>query len=221
MFLVAVGIALSIISNLGTSPLSCPAYVCSLRFPRISVGTFTWMVNCVYILVQLAILGRRFKPRYLLQIVASVMLGYMIDGSLLLFRGWLHPQTIAARLAIVCASCCVSALGVSMELASRAWMLSAEMTVNVISSRWGLEFRKVKVVMDSTMVVLAGAFAWVNFGNPFGGGRFTGLADMLLARMDGVVIASGTIILAFGVGFIMKLTDPIAQKWTEIPGWKH
>ena len=45
LVLVALGVALSIISNLGTAPLSCPAYVLNLRIPALSVGTFTLLVN--------------------------------------------------------------------------------------------------------------------------------------------------------------------------------
>ncbi|MBP5538434.1 MAG: hypothetical protein J6X69_01160, partial [Bacteroidales bacterium] len=44
LIFVALGVALSIISNLGTAPLSCPAYVLNLRWPALSVGTFTLLV---------------------------------------------------------------------------------------------------------------------------------------------------------------------------------
>ena len=50
LFLVALGVALSIKANLGTAPLSCPAYVLNLEYPSVSVGTFIFIVNMVYML---------------------------------------------------------------------------------------------------------------------------------------------------------------------------
>ena len=58
LIFVALGVALSIISNLGTAPLSCPAYVLNLRWPALSVGTFTLLVNTSLIIIQLALWRR-------------------------------------------------------------------------------------------------------------------------------------------------------------------
>ena len=90
LFMIAFAIALAIKSNLGTAPLSCVAYVLNLDIPGISVGAFTFLVNMVYILVQLAVLRKRFKLVSLMQVVASVVFGYMIDASLWML-GWLEP----------------------------------------------------------------------------------------------------------------------------------
>ena len=62
--------------------------------------------------------------------------------------------------------------------------------------------------MDSVTVVLSAGLAWLFFANPFGHGAYTGLADVLLARTEGVVIGLGTILLAVLPGWMMRLTDP-------------
>ena len=87
---VALGVALSIISNLGTAPLSCPAYVLNLQWPVLSVGTFTLLVNTSLMFIQLAVLRRDFKWKHLMQIPASALFGYLIDASLWALS-WLHP----------------------------------------------------------------------------------------------------------------------------------
>ena len=60
LFLVAIGVAVSIISNLGTSPLSCPSYVMNGVW-GLTVGNWTIIINCLYIFVQLAVLRSKFK----------------------------------------------------------------------------------------------------------------------------------------------------------------
>ena len=129
---VALGVALSIISNLGTAPLSCPAYVLNLKWPVLSVGTFTLLVNMTYLIIQYALLRKDFKAKYLMQIPASAIFGYLIDGCLWAL-GWLHPETFAFRVFLTVLAALVTAFGVSIEVAANAWMLSAEMTVGAIS----------------------------------------------------------------------------------------
>lgn len=208
---VALGVALSIISNLGTAPLSCPSYVLNLKWPVLSVGTFTLLVNMSYLLIQLALLRKDFKAEYLMQIVASALFGYLIDGWLWALD-WLHPSHFALRLALSVLAGAVTALGVSIEVAANAWMLSAEMTVGAISQVFKKDFSRVKIVMDSLIVVVSAALAWLFFANPFGYGAYTGLGDVLLARTPGVVIGLGTLLLAVLPGLMMRLTDPLVAR---------
>lgn len=209
LLFVALGIALSILSNLGTAPLSCPAYVLNLRWPSVSVGMFTTLFNLSYLLVQAALLRRDFKAAHLLQVAASVLLGYLIDGWMLLLSG-LQPANFGVRLGLTLLGALVTAFGVSLEVAADAWMLPAEMTVSAFAKVLRKPFGPVKVVMDSLTVVLAAVLSGIFFANPFGAGAYTGAADLLLARTPGTVIGSGTLLLAVLPGLLMRLTDPLA-----------
>ena len=208
---VALGVALSIISNLGTAPLSCPAYVLNLHIPAISVGTFTLLVNTSYLFIQIALLRKDFKAKYLMQIVASAVFGYMIDGCMWALA-WLQPATFAARLGLTLLAALVTAFGVSIEVAADAWMLSAEMTVNAFAKVFRKPFGPVKIVMDTLMVVLSAALALIFFDNPFGAGHVSNAADVLLARVPGIVIGLGTLLLALLPGALMRLTDPLVER---------
>lgn len=210
LFMIAFAIALAIKSNLGTAPLSCMAYVLNLDMPQISVGTFTFLVNMLYILVQLAVLRRRFKPGHLMQVVASIVFGYMIDASLWMI-GWMEPAGFGVRLLLIVAAAAITALGTSIEVAANAWMVSAEMTVSAFSQVYDKPFGKVKMVMDSSVVVISAILAFFFFGNPFGSGEFTGIVEVLLARTSGVVIGLGTLLMAFLPGWLMSLTDPLVD----------
>ena len=50
--------------------------------------------------------------------------------------------------------------------------------------------------MDTLIVVLSALLAWLFFSNPFGAGHVTNAADVLLARVPGIVIGLGTLLLA-------------------------
>ncbi len=201
LFIVALGIALSIISNMGTAPLSCPAYVLNLKFASISVGTFTFLFNLLYILIQLALFRREFKARYWLQIVASAILGYFIDAGMWL-SAWCATDVIAWRIVISLVACVLTAVGISMEVAADAWMLSAELTVlSICHVNEKFKFGTVKIMMDMFLIILSALGAWIFFGHILGNGH-----------PDGVVISWGTILLAFLPGFLIPYTDKIVPK---------
>ena len=84
---VAIGVALSIKSQLGTAPISCPPYVLSLMPDTFSVGEFTIMMHIFFILIQVLLLRKNFKLEYLMQLVPTFLFGYMCDLFIWLFNG--------------------------------------------------------------------------------------------------------------------------------------
>ena len=210
LLLVAIGVALSIISNLGTAPLSCPSYVVAGIW-GLSVGNWTIIINTSYILIQLAVLRSQFKLKYLMQILASLVFGYLIDFSLFCLN-WLHPTTFVFRFGLIILSCFITALGISIEVVARAWMLSAEMTVYAFTKVIHKPFGNIKIVMDSSLVAISSLIAFILFRNPFGFGEYTGFAEILLGKTEGVVIGLGTLVSALVTGWMMRFTDPIGNK---------
>lgn len=81
LFILALGIALSAKSGLGVSPVSSTAYVLSLVFPP-SMGTFNNLMNLIYMLIQLILLGRAFRISRLLQLVVVFIFSYFTDFTL-------------------------------------------------------------------------------------------------------------------------------------------
>lgn len=206
LLLAALGIALSIISNLGTAPLSCPSYILSLKWEP-TVGEFTIIINTLLIAVQLLVLRKRFKLKYMMQIPASILFGYMIDFWMMVL-GSFSPSTLFVKWMLILAGSAVTSLGISLEVASQAWMLSAEMTVYAFTKVCSVPFRILKIIMDCLFVVIAAVISFLLFGNPAGAGEFTSITDILLARMPGIMIGAGTVVLAVLPGYFMKWTDP-------------
>ena len=198
LFLVSVGVALSIKSDLGTAPVSCPPYVANLRNGALSVGAYTAMMHLFFILLQVVLLRRRFKAAHLMQIPAAIVFGALTDIAIGLFS-WIRISTYAGQLLLTLAAVAVTALGVSMEVLPQAWMLAGEQTVWAISETSGIRYDKVKIYFDVFLVVISALAAMIFFGNPLGCGQE-------------FVIREGTVILAIGTGLCMRLTDPVAAK---------
>lgn len=69
----ACGIALSIIAELGTSPISSFPYVLSL-ISSFTVGTGTIAMNAGFMILQMLLLRKRYDPRQLVQLPAAVVM---------------------------------------------------------------------------------------------------------------------------------------------------
>ncbi len=201
LVLVALGVGVSIKSNLGIAPPSCPPTILNLRFTGISVGTFTWMMHLLFILMQLLILRKRFKAEYLMQIPAAFVFGYLCDGAIWLFDAIQSPATgYAVQILLSLLAVLLTAVGIKLEVLGNGWILAGDKTTAVLSEVSRKPFGTVKVLFDITLVAITALLALLFFGLPTGNGTT-------------VVIREGTLILAFLTGLCMRLTDPLLDKW--------
>lgn len=198
MALVALGVAVSLRSDLGTSPISCPPAVLTLRYTGLTFGVFTWIVNFSFILVQIALLRSRFRWADLMQIPAVLLFGLLCDAAIWLCQG-LPADGYALQLLWCLLSVVLTAVGLRVEIEGRAWMLSGDKTVAVVADVSRTPFSTVKIWFDVLLVVAAALFALYAFGTPFGDGAHN-------------VIREGTLILALLTGLCMKLTDPLVLR---------
>lgn len=200
LIIIAFGVAVSIKSNLGISPPSCPPTILNLRWSGISVGTFTWIMHLVFILLQLILLRKDFKLSYLMQIPAAFVFGYLCDAFIWMLDAIGSPATVYwVQIALSLAAVLIAAIGIKIEVLGKGWILAGDMTTAVISTVSGKSFSTVKVLFDIAMVVFTGAFAWFAFGLVTGNGVTN-------------VIREGTLIQAILTGLCMKVTDPWMDK---------
>lgn len=64
VFINSLGIVLITKSNMGTSQISSISYVVSLKFQQIDFGMATFLLNVVFLIVQMAILRKKIDINY-------------------------------------------------------------------------------------------------------------------------------------------------------------
>lgn len=114
LFIISLGASLSIKANLGTSPLICIPYVCSL-ISNLSVGTTSFLFSVLLILIQVILLKGGFEKRQYLQLVIGTIFSVFIDFTLFLVD-FLNPTDYFSQLALLIVSCVVMAFGVLLEI---------------------------------------------------------------------------------------------------------
>lgn len=184
LFVNSLGVSLITKANLGTSPISSIPYVLSLNFP-FTLGNFTIFFSVFLIALQLIILRKNFKLEHILQIPVSIIFGYFIDLTMILFS-WVNPEAYIMKIVYLLMGCLILGVGVYMEVLADVVMLPGESFVRAIVLTWKTNFGTTKICFDVSMSVIAAVLSFVFAG-----------------RLDGV--REGTVIAALLVGFIARL----------------
>ena len=184
LFVNSLGVSLITKANLGTSPISSIPYILSLNFP-FTLGNFTIFFSIFLIVLQLIILRKNFKLEHILQIPVSIIFGYFIDLTMILFS-WVNPEAYIMKIVYLLIGCLILGVGVYMEVLADVVMLPGESFVRAIVLTWKTNFGTTKICFDVSMSVIAAVLSFVFAG------RLAGIRE-------------GTVIAAILVGFIARL----------------
>ena len=190
--IMAFGVAFSIKASLGTSPISSVPYVVSL-FAPLTVGTATIIMHCVFILLQILILRKKYHLIQLMQLPVAFFFGYLTDFGVWAVQGITCNHYLQQWLVCLIGIFLV-AVGVSLEVKAGVVVLAGEGVVLAICKVLPVKFGYMKVGFDVTLVAVACVLSFV----------FTG-------RLQGV--REGTVAAALLVGLIAKQLGKMLSKW--------
>ena len=200
------------LSGTGTSPISSWAFVMD-KNTELSAGTYTFIINMVMIVGQIAIMhkhGLRGEMwNILLQVPFSAIFGMFIDSSRYMLQTGMAELGITVlpywgSLLMLAAGIVIQSFGVFLEIRPQVTMMSAEAFVNYSCVRWKWEFGNMKVFFDCGLVLLA-----VLCGIGFSIWHITsaGAAITLQTFIDGILdgVREGTVLSALLVGRLVTL----------------
>ena len=186
LLVLAFGIALSVNSKLGVSPVSSLPYVVSQIVNTISLGTCTIIVYAVYILLQMILNGRKFQPALLLQLVFSTIFGYFVDGAKYVLGDFMIP-TYFGQLAMLAMSILLIGLALVLYIEVDLAPMPAEGLVGCIAGKLKKPFSNMKTLFDCTSVLVAAVLSLVFLGKLAGIREGTVITAILAGRMMGLI----------------------------------
>ena len=169
LFIMTVGVAVCVRSMLGSSVISTLPYVFETAgrqipgVPRLTIGQYTYLMNGLLVVGQLCVLRRRFEAVQLFQLLVGFVFGSLIDVNMWLTT-WLEPTTLWMQIVAQVAGCTLLGLGIALEVRCGSVTMPGEGFPVAISAVTGIEFAKVKIGVDTTLVVLAVAAGYAFFG---------------------------------------------------------
>lgn len=202
--IMSLGIAFTIVSDLGTSPVSSLPYVASLIFP-FGVGPATIILHTLLIGVQMLILRSRFDRRQLAQLPAAVVFGFLIDFWVFALSSF-APTSYLTQWVATLIGITLMGIGISFQVLSETIVLAVEGVVLALKNELirlfgpkpAFQFGTLKTGFDFTLVILSVVLSLAFLGSVAG-------------------VREGTIAGAFFVGIVSKfahaaLKSPI-RRW--------
>ena len=191
LWIMTLGVALCVRSQLGSSVISSIPYVMTLAgaegaVPALTLGGYTNIMNMVLVVLQMAVLRRRFAPVQLFQLLIGFVFGALIDLNMML-TSWVACDTLVSQMVAQLAGCTVMAVGIAFEIRCQSITMPGEGITVAISRVTGAAFPKTKIIVDTTLVAIAVVLGYVYFG-----------------RWMWMVIGPGTLFAMVYVGLVVK-----------------
>lgn len=197
VFVMSVGIALSVHGQLGTAPISTfPAVINAAT--SWSVGSVTVLMNMVFVLVQILILRRRFQLFQLVQLPIAMVFGAVIDLSLFL-TSWTQTNNYLLQWVVTICGALILGIGVYIQIQPKLLYLPGEGLVMALTQVTGVRFGTMKQLVDWSLVIISAIVSLI-----------------LMHQLEGV--REGTVFAAFAVGGVVKFIGSLrAAKRASIP----
>ena len=205
LFILAQGIAFTILANLGTDAITSPALVAHLvlgeteggaGFAFCTVGRMLICVHILLVLLQIAVLRSKYSPIQLLQVVMGMLLGVMLDVCLS-YTLLLPLPNYAASIGYTLLGCATCAFGIFTFVKADMIPLSAEGLCLALSNTYKWRFSRVKVAVDCTMLL-------------------TGIVSSLIFLGCVAGVREGSIICAVSTGYIIGWYFKVCPIWDKL-----
>ncbi len=212
LYLMTLGVVLCIKSYLGSSVISSLPLAFSIAgsggvMPEWTVGGYTVLMNFVFVVLQVAVLRRRFEPVQLFQLVIGFVFGWLIDLNAGMLAG-LECESLWSKTMVQLAGCTVMGIGIAFEVRCGSVTMPGEGITVALSRVSGTPFPKMKICVDTALVLLAVAGSFLFFG-----------------QWRWNIIGPGTLFAMVYVGIVVKVTVA-RSKWFDsvvhyVPGFRR
>lgn len=184
LLLTGIGIAMTIKSDIGSTPMSIVPLVLSSVIP-VSFGTMNFIWSLSFVFGQMILLGKDFTKDQYFQFLVCALFGFFIDLGLFIFKDYV-PYFYMEKLFVLLFGCILLALGIYMQVMAKVIINPGEGIVRAIAYRARIKFGNAKIYFDIGVLTLGVV-----------------LSVILLGRVVGV--GEGTLIIALGTGSIVKV----------------
>lgn len=196
LFIMAMGVAMTKVAELGVSPISSVANVMSIQFTNLSIGNWLIIWNCVLILGQIILLRKKFQLVQLMQIPLSFLFGYFTDFGMWIMS-FFDTDTYIVKMAFVIIGTIILGCGVALSVIANVVMNSGEAFVKALSDITHADFGNLKIGFDVGCVVISVILSLVFFDMKIIGTR------------------EGTIIAALFTGVLVKFFTKLIKNPLE------
>ncbi len=196
MFFMTFGVALCVRSNLGSGVISSIPMSFSLAgeaglAPGWTIGGYTNVMNVILVMAQILILRKKFEAIQLFQLLVGFVFGALLDINMWITSFFSTYEALYSQIIAQLAGATILGCAVATEIRCGSVTMPGEGIQVAIARVSGRPFPTVKIMVDTTLVILAVISGYCFFGT-----------------WPWTVVGPGTLFAMFYVGYVVKLVNP-------------
>jgi uncharacterized membrane protein YczE len=154
LIIMTLGVAISVKSDLGVTPISSIPYTMTV-VSGMDLGIATMIFSVLMVLLQIVLLRKQYKIVNLFQIPVGILFGAFLTLSCKLMNYFPNPEDFTLKIFLMLIGSVFVALGVFLYVPAGFIPLAPEGFLLVLSKITKLKFFTVKVISDVSMVVIS------------------------------------------------------------------
>lgn len=180
----SLGVVLMLHSGSGISAISSVPYAFSEVFPKLTLGTWTYIFQSLLILT-LMVLRKKFIPEYLFSFVIGFLFGKMVD----IHQAWVSqlPYTIPLRVLYFVLSYLIICFGIALSNRCKMPIIPTDLFPRELADILKREYSKIKVPFDVICLFITGFMTFLCLGRIMGLGVGTVLAAFTMGKVIGMI----------------------------------
>ena len=177
------GVVLMLYSGTGISAISSVPYAFSCVFPKISLGTWTYIFQGLLVLA-LMILRKKFVVQYLFSFVVGFVFGELLDVHEL----WINvlPTAIGWRIFYFIASYILICIGIAISNRCKMPIVPTDLFPSELSQITSVAYTKIKISFDVICLIVTAALTGFGLGHIKGLGIGTVVAAFTMGKGVGI-----------------------------------
>ena len=180
----SLGVVLMLHSGSGISAISSVPYAFSEVFPKLTLGTWTYIFQSLLILT-LMVLRKKFIPEYLFSFVIGFFFGKMVD----IHQAWVSqlPYTIPLRVLYFVLSYLIICFGIALSNRCKMPIIPTDLFPRELSEIIKVKYSKIKVSFDVICLTITACMTGLILGHISGLGIGTVLAAFTMGKSIGMI----------------------------------
>lgn len=180
----SLGVVLMLYSGSGISAISSVPYAFSLVFPKISLGTWTYIFQGLLVL-SLMIMRKKFVAPYLF----SFLVGFAFSEMLDIHEMWINalPTALEYRVVYFVISYLLICLGIALSNRCGLPIIPTDLFPRELTDITKIKYSKIKIGFDVTCLAITALMTCIILGHLDGLGIGTILAAFTMGKVIGMI----------------------------------
>lgn len=180
----SLGVVLMLYSGSGISAISSVPYAFSLVFPKISLGTWTYIFQGLLVL-SLMIMRKKFVAPYLF----SFLVGFAFSEMLDIHEMWINalPTALEYRVVYFVISYLLICLGIALSNRCGLPIIPTDLFPRELADITKIKYSRIKIGFDVTCLAITALMTCIILGHLDGLGIGTILAAFTMGKVIGMI----------------------------------